>query len=160
VCWSPLGRGLLAGAALKAAEGRRSDPQLQRQIEQHRPQLEAYDALCRELGEQPAAVALAWLLHNPAVTAPIIGPRTTEQLTTSLRAIEIALSDEMIRRLDEIWSGPGGEAPQDLGQLDKAINRAQQGVGQNVILEAEAVEQRLLPYRPPAHHGHAIRHDD
>ena len=76
------------------------------------PQLEAYEALCRELGEQPADVALAWLLHNPVVTAPIIGPRTMEQLTGSLRALEITLADETLPRLDEIWPGPGGEAPE------------------------------------------------
>jgi aryl-alcohol dehydrogenase-like predicted oxidoreductase len=93
-------------------EGRRADPQRQQQIEQHPSQLEAYGALCQELGEQPADVALAWLLHNPAVTAPIIGPRTVEQLTASLRALELSLSDETLRRLDEIWPGPGGEAPQ------------------------------------------------
>ena len=62
--------------------------------------------------KEPAVVALAWLLQNPAVTAPIIGPRTKAQLTVSLRALEISLSTETNRRLDEIWPGPGGEAPQ------------------------------------------------
>jgi aryl-alcohol dehydrogenase-like predicted oxidoreductase len=85
VPWSPLARGLLGGTLLKPAKGRQASPQLQQQIEQHRSQLEAYEALCEKLGEQPTAVALAWLLHNPAVTAPIIGPRAVEQLTASLR---------------------------------------------------------------------------
>lgn len=111
VPWSPIGMGLLGGALRKASEGRRATPLLQMRIEQHRSQLEKYEALCRELGEEPADVALAWLLHNPAVTAPIVGPRTAEQLTRSLRSLETSLSDEMIRRLDEIWPGPGGEAP-------------------------------------------------
>jgi len=106
--WSPLGGGLLGGVLRKSSEGRRAD---QRQIERYRLQLESYEALCDELGEAPANVALAWVLHNPAVTAPIIGPRTVEQLSGSLRALEIALSDETLRRLDEIWPGPGGEAP-------------------------------------------------
>ncbi len=110
--WSPLAGGLLAGALRKAAEGRRAGESLQRQIEQHRPQLEAYEALCAELGEEPAHVGLAWLLHNPAVTAPIIGPRTVAQLEDSLRALEITLSDEVLKRLDQIWPGPGGEAPE------------------------------------------------
>jgi aryl-alcohol dehydrogenase-like predicted oxidoreductase len=57
-------------------------------------------------------VALAWLLQNPAVTAPIVGPRTKEQLTATLRALDVSLSDETNRQLDEIWPGPGGEAPQ------------------------------------------------
>jgi aryl-alcohol dehydrogenase-like predicted oxidoreductase len=110
--WSPIGMGLLGGVLRKAREGRRATPQIQMRIEQHRPQLEQYEALCQQRGEEPADVALAWLLHNPAVTAPIIGPRTKEQLTTSLRALEISLSLETNRRLDEIWPGPGGEAPQ------------------------------------------------
>src|SRR5207244_4175983 len=75
-------------------------------------QLETYEGLCRELGEAPADVALAWLLANPAVTAPIIGPRTVEQVTGSLRALEITLSAEQLARLDRIWPGPGGEAPE------------------------------------------------
>jgi aryl-alcohol dehydrogenase-like predicted oxidoreductase len=108
--WSPLGGGLLGGV-LKAVEGRRADSRMQQQIEQHLEQLKSYEALCQELGEGPADVALAWLLHNPAVTAPIIGPRIVEQLTESLRALEISLSDETLRQLDEIWPGPGGEAP-------------------------------------------------
>jgi aryl-alcohol dehydrogenase-like predicted oxidoreductase len=111
VPWSPIGMGLLGGALRKASEGRRATPLLQMRIEQHRPQLEKYEALCQQLGEEPADVAPAWLLHNPAVTAPITGPRTVEQLNRSLRALKIALSDETLRQLDEIWPGPGGEAP-------------------------------------------------
>lgn len=109
--WSPIGMGLLGGVLRKATEGRRASPLLQTRIEQHRAQLEQYEALCQQIGEEPA-VALAWLLQNPAVTAPIIGPRTKAQLTASLRALEISLSTETNRRLDEIWPGPGGEAPQ------------------------------------------------
>jgi len=45
------------------------------------------------------------------VTAPIIGPRTLDQLTTSLRALEVVLEPEVLQRLDAIWPGPGGEAP-------------------------------------------------
>lgn len=110
--WSPLGGGLLGGVLQKAAEGRRADARMQERIEKHRAQLEAYEGFCRELGEQPADVALAWLLRQPAVTAPIIGPRTVEQLNGSLRALEIALSDEALARLDAIWPGPGGPAPE------------------------------------------------
>ena len=69
-------------------------------------------AFCDELGEDPANVALAWLLHQPAVTAPIIGPRTLAQLDGAVRAIEIKLDDKALARLDEIWPGPGGEAPE------------------------------------------------
>lgn len=110
--WSPLGGGLLAGALQRAREGRRASEDTQEAAEKHRAQLEAYESLSRELGEKPADVALAWLLQNPAVTAPIIGPRTLEQLEGSLRALEIELSDDLPARLDEIWPGPGGEAPE------------------------------------------------
>jgi len=109
--WSPLGGGLLAGVLEKAAEGRRSRFSKDT-IEKQRTKLEAYEALCGELGQRPADVALAWLLANPVVTAPIIGPRTEDQLAGSMRALEIQLSEEVLSRLDEIWPGPGGEAPE------------------------------------------------
>ena len=92
--WSPLAGGLLGGALAKASAGRRASENALKQVEQNRPKLEAWEGLCRELGEQPADVALAWLLSRPAVTAPIIGPRTQEQLDGSLRALEIKLNDE------------------------------------------------------------------
>jgi aryl-alcohol dehydrogenase-like predicted oxidoreductase len=85
---------------------------LRQLVTEYRSRLEAYEAFCRELGEQPADVALAWLLRNPAVTAPIIGPRTVKELKASLQAFELTLSDETLGRLDEIWPCPGGEAPQ------------------------------------------------
>jgi aryl-alcohol dehydrogenase-like predicted oxidoreductase len=109
--WSPLDAGLLAGALEKATGGRRAkiQPEL---LAKYRPSLENYEFLCRELGEQPADVALAWLLANPVVTAPIVGPRTSDQLAGSLRALEIELSAEVLSRLDKIWPGPGGEAPE------------------------------------------------
>jgi len=110
--WSPLGSGILAGALAKASEGRRAEPGVRERIEQNRGKLEKYEALCAELGEHPADVALAWLLANPVVTAPIIGPRTLEQLDGSLRALEISLSPETMTRLDEIFPGPGGPAPE------------------------------------------------
>jgi aryl-alcohol dehydrogenase-like predicted oxidoreductase len=110
--WSPLHGGLLGGALRKAGEGRRAAAEKQQEIERQRSQLEAYEAVCQQIGEQPAHIALAWLLHNPVVTATIIGPRTVEQLTGSLRAVEISLSEETLQRLDEIWPGPGGEAPE------------------------------------------------
>jgi aryl-alcohol dehydrogenase-like predicted oxidoreductase len=108
ICWSPLAGGRLAGAVAKADEGRRSSLDLH---EQATKQLRAYEDLCRDLGEPPAVVALAWLLHNPVVTAPIIGPRTMEQLESALRAIEVELSNDVLERLDELFPGPGGEAP-------------------------------------------------
>jgi aryl-alcohol dehydrogenase-like predicted oxidoreductase len=110
--WSPLGGGLLGGVLKKIEEGRRASERMQETLEKHRPQVEAYEALCDKIGEKPADVALAWLLHNPVVTAPIIGPRTMEQLTGSLRALEIEFDQETLDKLDEIWPGPGGESPE------------------------------------------------
>jgi len=110
--WSPLAGGLLGGALQKRTEGRRVSEQAQKNIEKYHTQLQKYEALCEEIGEKPADVALSWLLNNPAITAPIIGPRTMDQLTGSLHALELKLNDEILARLDTIWPGPGGEAPE------------------------------------------------
>jgi aryl-alcohol dehydrogenase-like predicted oxidoreductase len=110
--YSPLAGGLLSGALEKVTEGRRSQGYMLEEIEINRMQLERWEALCKELGERPADVALAWLLHQPAVTAPIIGPRTEEQLLGSMRAMTIKLSADVLNRLDEIFPGPGGSAPE------------------------------------------------
>jgi aryl-alcohol dehydrogenase-like predicted oxidoreductase len=110
--WSPLAGGLLAGALRKAEAGRRASSSIKVALEQNRTKLEAYEPFCTQLGEEPAQVALAWLLANPVVTAPIIGPRTTEQLDENLRALEISLSKETLSKLDEIFPGPGGAAPE------------------------------------------------
>jgi aryl-alcohol dehydrogenase-like predicted oxidoreductase len=110
--YSPLAGGLLGGALQKAREGRRAGEQTQQAIEQHRQQLEAYERFCVELGQSPADVALAWLLHQPAVTGPIIGPRTMEQLDGAMQALEIRLSQESLAALDRIFPGPGGQAPE------------------------------------------------
>ncbi|NLN76033.1 MAG: aldo/keto reductase [Armatimonadetes bacterium] len=103
--WSPLGSGILGGALKKASEGRRSEGGVLEKIEQNRDKLEKYEALCDELGEKPANVALAWLLANPAVTAPIVGPRTTQQIDELLRALDIQLSVETLDALNEIFPG-------------------------------------------------------
>lgn len=110
--WSPVGGGLLGGVLEKAAEGRRARPETEAKIEKIRPQIEAYEGFCREIGVPPADVALAWLLHNPAVTAPIVGPRTLEQFEQTLSGSTLSLSPDALERLDKIWPGPGGEAPQ------------------------------------------------
>ena len=110
--WSPLGGGLLGGILRKQTEGRSASERTQKALDEHRPAVEAYEAFCDELGERPADVALAWLLHQPAVTAPIIGPRTLEQLTGALRAPELTLDEAALARLDELFPGPGGPAPE------------------------------------------------
>ena len=113
--WSPLGSGALAGTQRRGAEGAssRRDGRTGREVaERHAPRIEAFVRLCRHLGEEPASVALAWLLAQPAVTAPIIGPRTVDQLDGSLRALEIQLDAATLAKLDEIFPGPGKPAPE------------------------------------------------
>lgn len=110
--WSPLAGGILAGALENTKQGRRATEDAQELVNRHRAQLEEYEVLCKTIGEKPSDIALAWLLAHPVVTAPIIGPRTTEQLTGSMRALELELEDATLKRLDTIWPGPGGEAPE------------------------------------------------
>ena len=110
--WSPLGGGLLGGILRKEREGRSASARTQERLDRERPRIEAFEALCDELGEQPADVALAWLLAQDGVTGPIIGPRTVDQLQGSLRALEVRLDDEALGRLDELFPGPGGQAPE------------------------------------------------
>ena len=84
--WSPLAGGLLGGVLEKLEQGRRAGEGVQKQLETHRAKIEQWESLCRELGEKPADVALAWMLQNPVITGPIIGPRTIEQLEEIGRA--------------------------------------------------------------------------
>jgi aryl-alcohol dehydrogenase-like predicted oxidoreductase len=105
--WSPLGGGLLGGALQKLKAGRRSGADFEKRVEEKRTRLEAYEGFCAKLGEQPADVALAWLLHQPGVTAPIIGPRTMEQFTGNLHSLEIKLGADSLAALDKIFPGPG-----------------------------------------------------
>lgn len=110
--WSPLARGLLGGALSPSTSGRRADEDVRKDIEIHRNKLEAFEQFCRTLRATPAAVALAWLLHQPAVTAPIIGPRTMEQLTTAIQSLDVTLTSEQLKALDAMFPGPGGAAPE------------------------------------------------
>jgi NDP-hexose C3-ketoreductase / dTDP-4-oxo-2-deoxy-alpha-D-pentos-2-ene 2,3-reductase len=111
--WSPLHGGLLAGILRKqGGSGRSGGGRAAEALEKTRPQVEAYEAFCTQLGEDPAQVGLAWLLHQPAVTAPIVGPSAAGQLDGALRALEISLDEKALGRLDEIFPGPGGPAPE------------------------------------------------
>jgi aryl-alcohol dehydrogenase-like predicted oxidoreductase len=110
--WSPLARGLLGGALSPSTSGRRAEEDIRKDIEIHRNKLEAFEQFCRTLRATPAAVALAWLLHQPAVTAPIIGPRTMEQLTTAIQSLDVTLTSEQLKALDAMFPGPGGAAPE------------------------------------------------
>ena len=61
----------------------------------------------RPYSTSPSKPALAWLLRQDGVTAPIIGPRTLEQLDGTLGALEVELDEAALRRIDEIFPGPG-----------------------------------------------------
>ncbi len=109
--YSPLHAGLLTGLLQAATEERISDHSVLERVEAHRDQLDAYEALRRELGATPAAVAIAWLLRNPVVSTTIVGAMTTEELRLDLDGLAVQLDAEVVERLDRIWPGPG-EAPQ------------------------------------------------
>lgn len=92
-------------------KSRRNSEEIKNKLEENRKQIEKWEKFCEYLSEEPADVALAWLIHQTAVTAPIIGPRTLEQLKKSIRAVEINLDEKMLNKLDEIFP-PAGIAPQ------------------------------------------------
>jgi aryl-alcohol dehydrogenase-like predicted oxidoreductase len=110
--WSPLDGGALGGMLKDSDKDRRNREHMQKRLAEHRDKFEKFEAFCDELGQQPAMVALAWLLHQKVVTAPIIGPRTMKQLDETLPAVDLKLDQGALKRLDEIWPGPGGPAPE------------------------------------------------
>jgi aryl-alcohol dehydrogenase-like predicted oxidoreductase len=110
--WSPLHGGLLGGVLAKAERGRSASGRAQDYVEAHHERVAAYEKLCAELGHDPGTVALAWLLHQDGVTAPIVGPRTVEQLRQALPVPEVRLDAETLARLDELFPGPGRPAPE------------------------------------------------
>ncbi|GHE26980.1 oxidoreductase [Kitasatospora indigofera] len=111
--WSPLHGGLLGGVLRKEREGvRRSQDRQAGVLAARRDQIQAYEDLAAELGHEPGDVALAWLLSRPAVTAPIVGPRTLEQLLAAVRALDVSLDGKTLDRLDEIFPGHR-TAPED-----------------------------------------------
>lgn len=114
--WSPVAGGALAGVLgpRKKEGNRRNGKWIQDKLKKpgERRKFQAWENLCRKLKEDPAHVALAWLHHQKAVTAPIIGPRTMDQLTGTMRVLKIKLSPETLKQLDQIFPGPGGRAPE------------------------------------------------
>jgi aryl-alcohol dehydrogenase-like predicted oxidoreductase len=109
--WSPLEGGLLGGVIKNLGKGRRGKDEIINKLKNNREQIEKWENFCTDFGEEPANTALAWLLNQPAVVAPIIGPRTLEQFETSLRTLDINFDAESLSRLDEIFP-PAGKSPQ------------------------------------------------
>ena len=111
--WSPLHGGLLGGVLKKERDGvRRLEGRAHETLKKHHDQIREYEDFADDLGHEPGDIALAWLLHQPAVTAPIIGPRTQEQLDAALRALDVSLNDDAHKRLDGILPGHR-TAPED-----------------------------------------------
>ncbi len=110
--WSPLSAGLLGGVLRKERGGRSAQNAAQARLVEHRQALEEYERIADEIGESPANLGVAWLLHQQGVTAPIIGPRTLDQFQDSLRSVDIRLDEDILSRLDKLFPGPGGPAPE------------------------------------------------
>ncbi|MGW2252600.1 aldo/keto reductase [Kitasatospora sp. NPDC001660] len=113
--WSPLRSGLLGGVLRKEREGTRVRGALAHAsdlLAVHRDRIQAYEDLADELGVDPADLGLAWLLSRPAVTAPIIGPRTLEHLDAAVGAVDVELDRKTLDRLDELFPGHR-PAPED-----------------------------------------------
>ncbi len=110
IIWSPLAGGLLAGAP-RDNVGRRQGEGQAEAAAARAAQLARFAALCETLGEAPGVIALAWLLNQPGVSATAIGPRTLGQLTSAIRAPDIALSEDTLARIDAIFP-PCGAAPE------------------------------------------------
>jgi aryl-alcohol dehydrogenase-like predicted oxidoreductase len=109
--WSPLGGGWLTGRYRKGAEPPRSlragrvPQRFDMSLPGNQAKLEAADALAKladEAGMTLIEMALAFCLEHPAVTAPIIGPRTMAHLESQLTAADVKLSQDVLGRIDEI----------------------------------------------------------
>ena len=105
--WSPLARGLLAGSRKNAGDTkatvRAASDEYTRNLYDHPSDdavIDAVKAVSAARGLPPAAVALAWLLSRPAVTAPIVGATKLEHLETALSALDVTLSEDEIGALE------------------------------------------------------------
>jgi len=111
--WSPLARGRLTRERQTTTERSRTDEfgaTLYRHAEESdRRIVEAVAAVAAERGVSRAQVALAWLLHQPAVTAPIVGTTKPEHLTDAVAAVDLELSEEELRRLEEHYTPRAAE---------------------------------------------------
>ena len=152
--WSPLGGGLLGGVLADRASGRaaRQRRTCSAQVEAHAPAARAWEKLCAEIGAPPADVALAWLLHNPVVTAPIIGPRTVEQVDTAMGALDVQLDDDVLAELDEIFPGPGRSRTRGLRLVGASVLVA---VGVVVVRRCAGTPARRRGSRPTRRRGRA-----
>jgi len=122
--WSPLAGGFLSGKfrrGQKPPEGSRlskwSSTYEKNASDKNFAVVEALIAIAKEVEATPAQVALAWLLHKPLVTAPIVGVRTVAQLNDNLRALDVKLSSAAMKKLDEVSALPLGYPYEFIGRL-------------------------------------------
>jgi 1-deoxyxylulose-5-phosphate synthase len=107
--WSPLARGFLAGNRPRGDQGTTRRAQSDNFAHEYYHQPEDYEVLDRVIalaerrGEKPARIALAWLLHQPGVTAPIVGATRMEHLEDAVAALEIRLSEEERKGLEAAY---------------------------------------------------------
>jgi NDP-hexose 2,3-enoyl reductase len=139
--WSPLGGGLLAGAP-SGGVGRRAgnDPPEAQQLV-----LKRFGEVADAVGVTPAVLALAWLLHQPGVTAPIVGPRTPEQWLSTGGVGDVRLDAAVLDELDDIWPGP-------LTHVEQPSRRASQP-GQPGAVQPAAVAQASARGSASSNHG-------
>ena len=109
--WSPLEGGLLGGIIKKTGRGRRNSDEIIDKLKHYRNQIERWERFCKNIGEDPANVALAWLIHQAGISSTIIGPRTIQQFKSSIRSMEIKFDNESLEKLDIIFP-PAGQSPQ------------------------------------------------
>jgi aryl-alcohol dehydrogenase-like predicted oxidoreductase len=128
--WSPLAGGWLSGKWRLGAEdlsSRRSamlPARYDLSLPGNQRKLEAADALgklAEETGLSLIQMALAFVIHHPAVTAAIIGPRTKEHLESQLSAADVELSDDVLDQIDEIVPPGSNVNPADTGWQNPAL---------------------------------------
>ncbi|WP_020521596.1 aldo/keto reductase [Catelliglobosispora koreensis] len=109
--WSPLQRGLLGGILQKIELHGSARDFIQEDLKRHLEAIRGYEKLCAEAGIAPAAVAIAWLLSRPGVTAPIVGARVSEHLDQAIQALSVELTPDVLARIDELFPPPGQGRP-------------------------------------------------
>jgi aryl-alcohol dehydrogenase-like predicted oxidoreductase len=101
--YMPLAGGILSAKAQSEAGSRTASVENEYGIAVNSEPIKAYQALCRDLGESPIAVAIAWTLAQPAVSSAIVGIRAPSHLDEMERAAELELDTETLKRLDEVF---------------------------------------------------------
>ncbi|WP_341721233.1 aldo/keto reductase [Micromonospora sp. FIMYZ51] len=117
LAWSPLHGGLLGGALRKQADGtavKSAQGRAMVALRTRHTEIVEYERLCAEAGLDPAEVGTAWVLSRPGLTAAVIGPRTQAHVDSAIRALNLTLPDDLLKRLDELFPpiGNGEPAPE------------------------------------------------